>query len=554
MSIKYLLLSILSICLIDQVFSKTTNSHIERDSTKIIRLSTVGIAKNKLTEHPYKDVLQEKIEQEILYFPNSFNNSKLVKTGNNALIQTLQHCYDEHRPLILSPDIIWLTIVQGLSIHINENFEDLEPKIFKNKKPDKIVCRNDSLEYGGKHWEKLIEELAFQTQHYTASDHYPKFCPKFSTTQNIETTAYNINLLHTYKKAFKYVGESGCGIPSITIKGKKSDWTKLMENLEILDDFNLQAWKNSLIPIIDQFIAVYSNETNTLFWEDIYKSSSEYNAFYISGWIIKLYPYIVQEKRIKYDTEKDCSVMEKIFTKNNYINKSDYLLSTLSTDNFPSGISSVDIQWNNHFNNEHKEYIIHSGFMGIQQSTNKALKPCIGWSVSEKNSTKVKSDFDIHILDTIVHHNISWTPKVISKLEQPAVYNPRKYKSKSSKSLRYIKSVINKKINTQNTDTVSFILLSDGNITNITYNGNKKYLPIIKNTISQLDSEWLPALADPKKVFNQSNIDDINSTLIKVNSRVVIPLSNQKNKLSTSSNELPLNQREGLLDNSLLKD
>jgi hypothetical protein len=42
---------------------------------------------------------------------------------------------------------MWLAICQGASIHINENFNKLEKKIFIKEKPDVLRQRNDSLKF-----------------------------------------------------------------------------------------------------------------------------------------------------------------------------------------------------------------------------------------------------------------------------------------------------------------------------------------------------------------------------------------------------------------------
>src|SRR5687767_7709059 len=49
----------------------------------------------------------------------------LVGCRFHPLVEAAWAAYGHHRPLVLSPDIIWLTIVQGLATHINEHVEQL---------------------------------------------------------------------------------------------------------------------------------------------------------------------------------------------------------------------------------------------------------------------------------------------------------------------------------------------------------------------------------------------------------------------------------------------
>ena len=64
----------------------------------------------------------------------------------------------------------------------------------------------------------------------------------------------------------------------------------------------------------------------------------------------QVFPYIKElEQDGVYDEERGEYKVGEIFLPNPFINDDNYLLSTLSTDNFPSGISKVPVIWNNYF-------------------------------------------------------------------------------------------------------------------------------------------------------------------------------------------------------------
>ena len=61
---------------------------------------------------------------------SSFNYVPFESVGSykpmaNAFITAVHTAFSNHYPLVLSPDAIWLCIMQGLSMHINENSEKL---------------------------------------------------------------------------------------------------------------------------------------------------------------------------------------------------------------------------------------------------------------------------------------------------------------------------------------------------------------------------------------------------------------------------------------------
>lgn len=229
-------------------------TEFEKPKGVSFNVNDVEIADSLLKMDTAKLVFENKIGKVVLFFPVEHTNFALVSCPNNGLIQTIQECYDNHRPLVLTPDIIWLAICQGVSIHINEHYDSLKNIIFIKNKPDKIAIRNDSLEYSAKHWKSLIESFVNETKKYAKDDFYSFFVSEFTTTTAIDKTAYQITLLESYKRAFEYIGDSGCGIPSIHISGTKDDWQTILTKLDMLDKIGLSNWAKNLKPIISEFI------------------------------------------------------------------------------------------------------------------------------------------------------------------------------------------------------------------------------------------------------------------------------------------------------------
>ena len=103
------------------------------------------MADSRLDEMNAQDAFEKQLGKEIAFFPDALKGTKVAAGWGNCLVSTIHTSFDEHRPLSLSPDVIWLAICQGISIHINQHFEALKPQIFKLDKPHKIVVRNDNL-------------------------------------------------------------------------------------------------------------------------------------------------------------------------------------------------------------------------------------------------------------------------------------------------------------------------------------------------------------------------------------------------------------------------
>lgn len=515
--------------------TKTTDNNEKSDELSPgglkFEVDDVTIAELSLPVYSSKRVIESKLLKEISFFPTEHQALELFYAENNAFIETLQQSYSQHRPLVLTPDAVWLLICQGTSMHINKHFKTLENVIFVKDKPKELVVRNDSLEYGGKHWEDLVSSFSTETRKYTKGDFYSFFVADFSTTGKTEQTVYQITLLESYKKAFTYVGESGCGIPYITLKGTKQDWEKLYKKLDDLDKLALGHWADELRPIIREFINVYDGKIDKSFWQSIYKDATEYNAFYISGWFIKFFPYVKFKSDIPenatYDEEMGGVKVEELYESNPYLKGDMYLMSKLSTDNFPTGLSQIEIVWNNYFKQETRKMDVYAGFFAIKQYGDKSLEPFVSWVIANKSSKKVEP------LDHVYSEDLQpakyWSPYVVDSILKPAVYNAKKYKTQKE-SLDFIKSYLEEKLSARKeiapmSDTkVSFVVLSSGKVVNVEAGNTLRLTSIIEEDLNSLPDSWLPATANPLKALDimPTPLEDLEP--MSVNSKIEITL------------------------------
>src|SRR5215510_2871545 len=56
----------------------------------------------------------------------------LVPDGVHPLLSAVAKAFAEHRPLVLSPDAVWLTIAQGVAQHVRLHAEQLRPRLVRH--------------------------------------------------------------------------------------------------------------------------------------------------------------------------------------------------------------------------------------------------------------------------------------------------------------------------------------------------------------------------------------------------------------------------------------
>ena len=513
---------------ISEIAIPNTKLYIESKliNATTFKVSNVDSIQDYFTTYNSKDVLETKIGKEILFFPEKHQSLPLMESNYNSFLESIHLAYSSHKPLIISPDMIWLTITQGVSIHINNNFEKYKSKLFIKDKPQDIRVRNDNLNNGPEAWEQLINSFSIESKKHVKTNFNNFFIPKFSTTTNIETTVFQTTMLETYEKGLMFTAESACGIPKITITGSVEDWKNIYSKIDTLDNFDLGYWKVELKPIIQEFINVKQGKVNTGFWQEIYKNSKFYAYSYYSGWIIKFFPYVLDKdfnNPVKNNNEEYNEYVHDKFVLNKYLKGNDYLFSSLESDNFPKGVSQIDIKWLNTGKANSMDF--YAGFLGILQHKDGSLEPLITWTLCEKKANKVHYQFNDNNYPLKEHYSIKpiWINRVYSNTDVSAKYNNQEIKAiiKSLEDEFFIKFKLKEKI------SVEFIVSYNNKLCNISTNSEDKTKDeFIKSYFTNLKGKWTPGKKygeSLEEIYGKVSKDEA-SNLFEVNTKVQFTL------------------------------
>ncbi len=299
-------------------------------------VSSVSTATEPLDEVPYKDAVEAllnpgiaKHEREILgrVCPaalrdtpgneqpiakveacSQYHSRLLADVVYHPVMAAVHEAFMDHRPLRLSPDMIWLMIVQGVANHINAQAELLRPRFVKHEGQLQIEIRRDDFYKGSP--ENAWPEVFAQFASAIASHVGPAcelFRAEFSTTGPVERAALDVVWLDAMQSYFQMKLRTRCGIPTITLEGTTDDWQLILDRVETFHDLQLEWWLDALRPILAQFAAASRGEIDAAFWKSIYRLHSESGGPYITGWIAAFFPYLKDE-------ETDCATRP-----NNYL-------------------------------------------------------------------------------------------------------------------------------------------------------------------------------------------------------------------------------------------
>jgi hypothetical protein len=296
----------------------------------------------------------------------------LVSFGYHSFFNGMYQAYADHRPFVLSPDMIWLLISQGFARHIHANAEALRNRFVNFEGKVSLIVRSDSLELDSPaDWEMIFPEFTRQIAAHTGEDLVNLLSCEFSTTGPAEKVASEITVMEAMEPYFEFVViKVVCGIPEITLKGTPDDWKKILEKTKKLGDYDLRWWTDKLEPILNEFVKASKKNIDNDFWRNMFKyhSQKKYGApKIIDGWIVKFFPYDKDGKR------------------NN-------LQQLEGSDKLPEEIVKVDLNYIEAGGDSSTTTPMElwAGFVGLEQDhTDFTLTPKIGWMVRKKDVEKL---------------------------------------------------------------------------------------------------------------------------------------------------------------------
>ncbi|CAG8667092.1 12469_t:CDS:1, partial [Cetraspora pellucida] len=233
----------------------------------------------------------------------SSKNTVFVDTNcNNGFAAAILQAYNYNKHLCLNPDEIWLTIVQGVSHHIDNNLEKFRHRLIKHEEKEGIsafvgdILDIDTLEDD---WQ-IINKLVMITD-----EHVEEIEPKELLECDFSTISSRTVLLDTINTYFSYKSTGCCGIPKVTLNGTLEDWNKLQGRVMQLKKLNLELdfWLDHLEAVVQKLVAAYSGEVDEDFWGRIINENEVFGSeegTHISGWMLAFFPYDRAGNRFPY--------------------------------------------------------------------------------------------------------------------------------------------------------------------------------------------------------------------------------------------------------------
>jgi hypothetical protein len=336
-------------------------------------------APDLLPEAPAVDVFQEALGGTPL-MEFSHTAARVVANGVapvHALVHAVSVAFAQHRPLVLGPDEIWITIAQGFAQHVNNNAEALRRRFVEFEGKKKLVIETPvslPMWLAAEEWTQMIRDHVGKTV-------FDLLVCDFSTTSPIARTASLVVMMDAFKKYFDFVLRVICGIPRVTLLGTPEDWKEIRRRVAAMAEYDLAWWTTRLEAVCDGLVETAEGRPDLDFWKQIYSPLEDYGGELITGWIANLFPYLRE------------SVSEQCTVRNEFVQwplpakAGRSKTHPLSCRQLPTGISMapfrfVDAGKAGVVKKQARELV--AGFIGVtQEPATGALRPEIGWALRE---------------------------------------------------------------------------------------------------------------------------------------------------------------------------
>lgn len=316
------------------------------------------------------DLRENNIDFPFNIIANSNQKDSLVSFGYHSFFNGMYQAYSDHRPFVLSPDMIWLLISQGFARHVNNNSEELRKYFvdFTGKVSLTVISDKIGLDDPNAPWENVFPEFTSQIGDYVGKELINALTCNFSTSTNTTKVASEITIMEAMKPYFDFIVMYViCGIPEITLEGTPADWQKLLKKTQYLRRYQLDWWIDEIEPILEEIIRTSNGQVDKSFWMNMFKyhTQTKYGApNIIDGWIIKFFPY-----------DKD--------------GKRNSLTELAYRDNLPNEIVKVDLKYvmTDGVATNEIPLELWAGFIGLKQDPlTFKLTPQIGWMIQKKDT------------------------------------------------------------------------------------------------------------------------------------------------------------------------
>jgi len=327
----------------------------------------------------------------------------------NGLVNGVIRAFEQDLHLVLRPDDIWLSILTQFSMFVNGNSENLRTQFVAHQGKKDLVIDIRPQPICDIDMGRFAQAMTQLIQENVVDPHLRELImPNFSTTTDDDKSVAAIVMMGTLQRYFDYILRGGCGFPSVTLQGEKSDWEEILLKVQRLSKYGPQTteWTRLLIPIIQYMIASFTQPNSPdikNFWLRACHAAGADGSGSVrslSGWITAFCFFSDTGKRTHEYTDEDLNGFSGgvSIEERQRLVLGDVVYPLISPGSIPKGVVSVPVTVQDYATGlEHKTTMV-AGSVGMMPSTGESggdltkVRPKSGWWILE-DSVKPMTGF-----------------------------------------------------------------------------------------------------------------------------------------------------------------
>lgn len=299
----------------------------------------------------------------------------LRSPDENSFLRTCLKAYDQHVPLVLAPDDVWLASLMAVTKHLELHTEDARKALvgFEGKKLLEVFADDFVKGSPENDWPRVFNQFAGPEgaiEKYLGKKR-EMLDPTFSTSTVTTKAAMQVQTMAALAPYFDYKVWTKCGLPTVTLLGTVKDWESIVTRVSAFGEFYPRWAHESLLQVVSEFAAAARGEENKNFWQNFVKGRNMSGGTLVSGEINAFFPYLLSGENPALTKPK----------------RPDGSRTAAGLGHFPGSASSVPLLWNYH-GTEFKMRLV-SGCFGTtidEVSTGvPSLRPITGWVIGAQH-------------------------------------------------------------------------------------------------------------------------------------------------------------------------
>lgn len=236
---------------------------------------------------------------------NLYSSPALTVGGTSPLFHAVSYAFNSHCPLVITPDAAWLTILTGLTHHIDTDPEGLRRHFVHHDGKmilTVIISATSVHAISPVQWESVIHggpkialaSFAEQLKDALNPKKFDLLVCGFSTTTPADRISSEVAMMGAMKHWFTYKMMLLCGLSTVTVEGTPEDWKDVIARVRTFDELGLGWWTSALLPVLEQIKLSCEGKPDIEFWKTAYlkQGYGSGSQSKVSGWINSFYPYI----------------------------------------------------------------------------------------------------------------------------------------------------------------------------------------------------------------------------------------------------------------------